>query len=69
MQESPIHQADDRATASWRIKGALQMMKVPENKNWRLVLLTTLLTMRQDKYTNVQDSKQLTAMIDSLSST
>ena len=45
------------------------MMKVPENEKWRLGLLTTHLSMRQDKYTNVQDSKQITAMIDSLSST
>ena len=55
--------------SSWRIKGALGMLEVPENEKWRLGLLTTLITMRQNKYTNVQDSKQLTAMIASLSST
>ena len=55
--------------SSWRVKDALGMMKVPENEKWRLGLLTTLISMRQDKYTKVQDSKQLTAMIDSLSST
>ena len=55
--------------SSWRIKGALGMLEVPENEKWRLGLLTTLITMRQNKYTNVQDRKQLTAMIDSLSST
>ena len=55
--------------SSWRVKDTLGLMKCPENEKWRLGLLTTLISMRQDKYTKVQDSKQLTAMIDSLSST
>ena len=59
----------DESFSNWRVKDALGMKKVPENEKWRLGLLTTLLSMRQDKYTNVLDSKQLTAMIDSLSST
>jgi hypothetical protein len=66
-QMTGLQQAD--SFSSWRVKGALSMKKVPENEKWRLGLLTTLISMRQDKYTNVQDSKQLTAMIDSLSST
>ena len=66
-QKTGLHQAEQ--FSSWRVKEALPMLKVPENKKWRLGLLTTLLSMRQDKYTIVQDSKQLTAMIDSLSST
>ena len=66
-QMTGLQQAE--SFSSWRVKGALSMKKVPENEKWRLGLLTTLISMRQDKYTNVQDSKQLTAMIDSLSST
>ena len=54
---------------SWRVKKALGVRQVPENEKWRLGLLTTLLSMKQNKYTNVEDSKQLCAMIDSLSST
>ena len=53
----------------WRVREALGKKNVPENEKWRLGLLTTLLKMKMDKFTQVQDSKQLCAMIDSLSST
>ena len=55
--------------ASWRVKDALGRKEVPENEMWRLGLLTNLLSMKMDKFTKVQDSKQLCAMIDSLCST
>ena len=55
--------------SSWRIKEALPVQQVPECEHWRLGLLATLLKMRCDRYRQVQDSKHLCAMIDSLSST
>ena len=55
--------------ASWRVKDALGKKEVPQNEKWRLRLLATLLNMKMDKYIQVQDSKQLCGMIDSLSST
>ena len=54
---------------SWRVRESLPEKQVPGDQQWRLGLLTYLLTTRQDKYTRVQDSKQITAMIDSLCST
>jgi hypothetical protein len=47
--------------SSWRVKEALGKRQVPDDEKWRLGLLTTLLSMRQDR--------QLCGMIDSLSST
>ena len=55
--------------AGWRVKEALGRKTVPESERWRLGLLTTLLNMKRDKFSQVQDSKQISAMIDSLSST
>ena len=55
--------------AGWRVKEALGRKTVPESERWRLGLLTTLLSMKRDKFSQVQDSKQISAMIDSLSST
>ena len=55
--------------SSWKVREALTVKKVPEDQLWRLGLLTALLNMRHDKYLQVQDSQQITAMIDSLSST
>ena len=55
--------------AGWRVKEALGGKTVPESERWRLGLLTTLLSMKRDKFSQVQDSKQISAMIDSLSST
>ena len=55
--------------SSSRIREALPVQHVPEKEKWRLGLLTSLLKMSKEKYTMVQDSKQITAMIDSLCST
>ena len=55
--------------ADWKVREALRKKNVPENEKWRLELLTTLLNMKMDKLIQVQDSKQLCAMIDSLCST
>ena len=54
---------------SWRVRESLPVQQVPGDQQWRLGSLTYLLTTRQDQYTRVQDSKQITAMIDSLCST
>ena len=55
--------------SSWRLRDALPVQSVPEAEGWRLGLLTSLLKMKQIKYLEVQDSKRITAMIDSLCST
>ena len=55
--------------ASWRVIDALGRKSVPEKEKWRLGLLTSLLSMKMDKFTKVQDNKSICAMIDSLSST
>ena len=41
--------------SSWGVKEALGVRQVPENKKRSLGLVTTLLSMRQNKYTNVKD--------------
>ena len=55
--------------SSWRVRELLPVKSVPENEKWRLGLLTHLMEMRLDKYLEVKDSKQICAMVDSLSST
>ena len=55
--------------SSWRVKSELPVQQVPEHEEWRLGLLAKLLQMRQIKYMEVQDSKRITAMTDSLCST
>ena len=55
--------------SSWRVRELLPVKSVPENEKWRLGLLTYLMEMRFDKYLEVKDSKQICAMVDSLSST
>ena len=53
----------------WRVRDMLPVKSVPENEKWRLGLLTHLMELRQNKYLEVQDSKQICAMVDSLCST
>ena len=55
--------------SSWRIREALPVRKVPECEMWRIGLMTTLLSMRSEQYREVQDSKNICKMIDSLCST
>ena len=55
--------------SSWRIRESLPVKLVPEHEMWRLGLLTKLMDMRVEKYTEVLDSKRICAMIDSLCST
>ena len=55
--------------SSWRVRELLPVRSVPENEKWRLGLLTYLIELRHSKYIEVQDSKQICAMVDSLSST
>ena len=55
--------------SSWRIREELPKKSVPEAEKWRLGLLTKLMAMKQNQYMEVQDSKRITAMVESLCST
>ena len=55
--------------SSWRVRELLLVRSVPENEKWRLKLLTYLMELRLNKYLEVQDSKQICAMVDNLSGT
>ena len=55
--------------SSWRVRELLPVRSVPDNEKWRLGLLSYLMEQRLDKYLDVKDSKQICAMVDSLSST
>ena len=55
--------------SAWRVKESLPVKKVPEKEKWRLGLLNTLLGMKSERFMEVQDSKRICAMIDSLCST
>ena len=55
--------------SSWRIREELPSKSVPESEKWRLGLLTKLMAMKENRYMEVQDSKRITAMIESLCST
>ena len=55
--------------SSWRIREELPIKSVPESEKWRLGLLTKLMAMKENRYMEVQDSKRITAMIESLCST
>ena len=54
--------------SSWRIREELPKKTVPEAEK-RLGLLTKLMAMKQNQYMEVQDSKRITAMVESLCST
>ena len=47
-------------------KMALPVKKVPEAEQWRTGLMDNLMTMKNEKYLAVSDSKRICAMIDSL---
>ena len=55
--------------SSWRVRELLPVQSVPEKEKWRLGLLTHLMELRQKRYIEVEDSKQICAMMDSLCST
>ena len=55
--------------SAFRLKEALPVKKVPVGEQWRLGLLTSLLRLKAEKLTRVEDSKHICAMIDSLAST
>ena len=55
--------------SAFRIKEALPVKKVPVGEQWRLGLLTSLMKIKAEKFTRVEDSKHICAMIDSLAST
>ena len=55
--------------SSWRVRELLPVKSVPEKEKWRLGLLSHLMELRQKKYFEVEDSKQISAMVDSLCST
>ena len=55
--------------SSAHVKAALPVQTVPENEKWRLGLLTNLLKVRSEMYLRVEDTRAITAMIESLCST
>ena len=55
--------------SSWRIREALPKKTVPDAEQWRLGMLVELIRVRQSRFNEVQDSKRITAMINSLCST
>ena len=54
---------------SARIKSALPALKVPDKEKWRLGLLQSLFKLRNEKHSDISDTKRVTSMIDSLCST
>ena len=62
-----LHQPEMYSSA--RVKLALPVKKVPDNEQWRLGLITSLMNMKIEKFARVEDSKTLCAMLDSLCST
>ena len=55
--------------SSQNIKKNLPLKEVPENEKWRLGLMSSLMTLRQEKFVLAEDSKRISAMVDSLCST
>ena len=55
--------------SSEKIKKNLPVKDVPENEKWRLGLMSSLMTLRQEKFVLAEDSQRISAMIDSLCST
>ena len=51
------------------IKGALPMQTVPQEQQWRLGLLSSLLSLRREKYLNQEDTDRVEAMLVSLCTT
>ena len=54
---------------SARIKRALPALQVPDKEKWRLGLLQSLFKLRNEKHSDISDTKRVTSMIDSLCST
>ena len=54
---------------SARVRHALPVREVPEPERWRLGLLTSLMKIKGEKYLRVEDTKKISAMIESLCST
>ena len=55
--------------SSWRIKEELPVKTVPEGEEWRLGLLRKLMDLRRCKNVCVEDSKKISAMLESLCDT
>ena len=54
---------------SARIRMALPVRNVPDGEKWRLGLIASLMKLKTEKYHQVEDSKHICAMMDSLCST
>ena len=52
-----------------KIRSLLPSRKVPASEYWRLGLLTSLFTVKSEKYADVQDTERIVAMIHSLCNT
>ena len=55
--------------SKWRIREKLAKPAIPDNNEWRTGLLVKLLELRKEQEAISEDTKQLSAMIDSLCST
>ena len=55
--------------SSERIKAALPVQHVPEAEKWRLGLLKSLLTIKEEKLNRGENTAQICAMFESLCST
>ena len=51
-----------------RIKAALPRLEVPEKEQWRIGLLHSLISLRNENHMDILDKKRTTAIIDSLCS-
>ena len=55
--------------SSWRLAEVLPVQDVPQAEIWKLGLLSHVMEMKKKKFMEVQVSKRITAMLDSLCST
>ena len=59
---------DPWKTSAHQVNEALVRESVPDEDNWRLPLLCQFLTRREEMETNLEDTKNITELIDSLCS-
>ena len=54
---------------SARIKLELPVREVPDHEKWRIGLISNLLKIKEEKFLDVKDSKQICGMLESLCNT
>ena len=55
--------------SSWKVRDVLPVQNVPEEENWRLGMISTLMKIKKEKYLEVENMQNICAMLDSLAST